>query len=273
MNRIEGKVVLVTGSTAGLGKELARQFCRLGAKVVLNGRDFVKLKHTVSVLRDEGFFPEAVQGDVIMPDDCQRMVDHCIQVHGKLDILISNAGLSSGGRFLDTVPEAFRKLIEINTLGTIFITRAALPHVAKSRGSIIFISSLAGLVGLPYSSLYSSSKMALTAIAQSLRAEMAGSGVHVGVAHVGFLMNPPEKRIMGPDGNLQKPGKRFGVLQHSMEDAGKQVISMVRKRKRRKVFTFLGKCLDLAIRFTPWLVRWFMKKSARQAEEIYKPRS
>jgi len=266
-------VVLVTGSTAGLGKELARQLCQQGARVVINGRDNRKLEHTLSALRDEGFLPEAVQGDVTLPDDCNRIVEHCIRVHGQLDILICNAGLSSGGRFVDTVPGAFRKLFEINTLGTIFITRAAVSRVMESRGSIIFISSLAGLVGLPYSSLYSSSKMALTAIAQSLRAELAGSGVHVGVAHVGFLKNPPEKRIMGPDGNLQEPGKRYSVLTHSMEEASRQVISMVRRRRRRKVFTFLGNCLDLAIRFTPWLVRWFMKKAARQAEEVYEPRS
>ncbi len=273
MYRIEGKVALVTGSTAGLGKELALQLCMRGARVVLNGRDQEKLDRTASEFKTKGFEVASVRGDVTSPEDCRNMVDHCTGSFGRLDILVSNAGLSSGGRFIDTTPEAFRRIYEVNTLGTIYITRFALPQILETEGSIVFISSLAALVGLPFSSLYSSSKMALTATAQALQAELAESRVHVGVVYIGFLKNPPEKRILGPDGTLQHPGKRDVRLVHSMDKASKEIIGLIQKRKRQKVLTFMGNLLYIAQRFTPWLVSWFMKRSTGKAKEIYEPLS
>ncbi len=273
MYKIGEKVALVTGSTAGLGKELALQLCSKGARVVLNGRDPKKLDETASELRERGFDVFAVQGDVSNPEDCSRVIDRSVEHFGRLDILISNAGVSSGGKFADTSPEIFKKVFDINTLGTIYITRYALPHIRKTGGSIVYISSLAALVGLPYASLYCSSKMALTAIGQSLQVELSGSGVQVGIVYVGFLQNGPEKRVIGPDGNLQPTGSRDTVHLQPMDQAGRAIIRVIQKRKRKKVLSLMGKLVNTGLHLAPWLVRLVVIGSKKRARDAYEPRA
>lgn len=271
MFQIKDKVALVTGSTAGFGRELAFQLCALGAKVILNGRDLKRLEKTASEFHDAGFQVALVTGDVSDPEECRKIIDHCIVQFDRLDILISNAGLGSGGKFSDTTPETFRKVFEVNTLGTIYLTRFALPHIQETKGTIIFISSLAGLLGLPYSSLYSSSKMALTAIAQSLQVEWKGTGVHIGIAYVGFLKNSEDKRVLGPTGELQPTGERKTFRLQPMEKASRAIIRQIQKRKRKMILSTMGKTLSVALRFSPWLIRIILMNNQKRARKIYEP--
>lgn len=271
MYSIEQKVALVTGSSAGLGKALARQLLMDGARVVLNGRDPQKLKRAASEMEELGFEVSTVKGDITSPGDCREIIDHCVASFGRLDILVSNAGVSSGGKFEDTSPDTFRRVFEVNTLGTIHITQSALPHIRESSGSIVFISSLAGLVGLPFSSLYSSSKMALTAIAQALQVELNDSDVHVGIAYVGFLRNGPDKRVVGPAGELQPVGDRTSFRLQSMDRASKIIVRMIRRRKRKAVMSLMGKLVYPALRFTPWIIRYIIRRSKEKAQRTYEP--
>jgi short-subunit dehydrogenase len=271
--KIKDKVALVTGSTAGLGRSLAIQLGSEGARVILNGRDPDKLEKVAREIQALGYEVASIRGDVSSPDDCRRIIDWCMEKYGRLDILISNAGLGSGGPFNDTEPETFRKVFEINVLGTLYITRFALSHIKESQGSIVFISSLAGLVGLPYSSLYSGTKMALTAFAQSLRVELSGSGVHIGIAYVGFLKNGPEKRVMGPKGELQPTGRRDFFRLQPMDEAARSITRFIRRRKAKIVMSAIGKTAYFFLRFAPWLIRLILFNSSKKAREIYEPRA
>jgi short-subunit dehydrogenase len=266
-----GKAALITGSTAGLGKELALQLGRAGAKVILNGRDGDKLEQLAEQMRSSGFEVAALQGDVARPEDCERIVSEAFRTAGKLDILINNAGLGSAGAFLDTTPETFRTVMEINTLGPIYMTRFALPHLLESRGSLIFISSLAGLTGIPYSSLYSASKMALTAIGQSLEAELKGSGIHVGIAYIGFLDNGPEKRVLGPQGQLQYTGDRTTYRLQPISEAATRILRMIRRRERLTVMSLLGRALYVSNRIAPRMVRLVKSRTLERARKSYEP--
>lgn len=271
MYQIKDKVALVTGSTAGLGKNLALQLLKEGARVILNGRDPHKLERVAGEIQALGFEVTSIQGDVSLPEDCRRIIHSCVEQFGRLDILINNAGQSSGGAFEDTDPETFRKVFAVNTLGTVYMTRFALPHIRESHGSMVFISSLAGLVGLPFSSLYSGSKMALTAFSQSLRVELSGSGVHVGIAYAGFLKNGPEKRVMGPRGDLQPTGRRDTFRQQPMDEAARAIIRLIRKRKAKIVMSAMGKLVFVIVRFAPWLIRLVLLSTRKKAQEIYEP--
>ncbi len=271
MKKITGKVALVTGSTAGLGRELALQLCRKGARVVLNGRDRERLGEAELFIRSEGFDPFSVVGDVRLPEDCRMMVEQIKEKFGRIDLVICNAGLGSGGLFSETVPEAFRAVFEINTLGSIYMARYSIPGLQESRGSLVFISSIAGLTGIPFTSAYSSSKMALTAIAKALRIELAGKGIHVGLVYAGFLRNRADKRVMGPEGKLQPTGKRDKIRLQSMEDAGRKILRLIIRRERMIVLSRVGKLLYWSERLFPWLVRWFLIRSMTRARETYEP--
>ena len=271
MKKITGKVALVTGSTAGLGRELALQLCRKGARVVLNGRDREGLREVEQSFRSEGFDPFGVAGDVRLPEDCRMMVEKVKEKFGRIDLVICNAGLGSGGLFAETVPDAFRAVFEVNTLGSIYMARYSIPCLQESRGSLVFISSIAGLTGIPFTSAYSSSKMALTAIAKALRIELADKGIHVGVVYAGFLKNRADKRVMGPEGKLQPTGKRDSIRLQSMEDAGRKILRLIDKRKKMQVLSRIGKLLYWTERLFPWLVRWFLIRSMKRARETYEP--
>jgi NAD(P)-dependent dehydrogenase (short-subunit alcohol dehydrogenase family) len=123
-----------------------------------------------------------------------------------MDIKIFDLGFDvSLAKTHETSTEYFQQIIQTNLLGILFPTRFAIPHIKESHGSILFISSLAGLFGLPYISVYSPSKMALTAAAQMLRLEMDPARVHIEIAYVGFLINDPEKKVLGLDGQWLPP--------------------------------------------------------------------
>ena len=128
-------------------------------------------------------------------------------------------------------------------------------------------------IGLPYSSLYSGTKMALTAFAQSLRVELSGSGVHMGIAYVGFLKNGPEKRVMGPKGELQTTGRRDFFRLQPMDEAARSITRLIRRRKAKIVMSAIGKTAYFFLRFAPWLIRLILFNSSKKAREIYEPRA
>ena len=271
MNDLSGKVVLVTGSTAGLGRQLALDLLREGAHVVINGRDMEKINETRQHLLSSGWEVLAVKGDVSKPVDCRKMIAFCISEYGRLDILVNNAGTGCNGLFKDTVPRAARMVLEANLFGTIYPSYHALPHIIKSRGSIVFISSLAAFHGVPFNSSYSMSKMALTALSQSLRIELSGSGVHIGVMYVGFLKNGPNKKVVSGNGMLVPAGGRPGKFTMSMEEASRTVIRGIRKRKPISVFTFMGKFMYMANRLSPRFVRKTFTISTMRLKRVYTP--
>jgi short-subunit dehydrogenase len=180
-------------------------------------------------------------------------------------------GTGSNGLFRDTIPDAVSKVLETNLFGSIYPTYYALPYLLESRGSIFFISSLAGIHGLPFNFSYSMSKMALTSLTQSLQIELTGSGVHTGIAYVGFLQNGPGKTVVSGNGTLVPASGRPKRFTMTMETASKQIIRAIRKRKTLTVLTFLGKFLYHANRVSPLFVRKVLSLSTKRMKYAYTP--
>jgi short-subunit dehydrogenase len=271
MYNLNGKVILVTGSSAGLGQELARALFMKGAHVVIHGRNIDRLKKTKQLLEVPGRKVVSVQGDIRVPEDCRNMIGTCIREYGRLDVLVNNAGTGGNGLFLDTIPEAARKVLETNLLGSIYPTFYALPYVVESRGSIIFISSLAGLYGLPFKGSYSASKMALTSLAQTLRIELAGKGVHTGIMYVGMLRNDSRKKIVNSQNRLVSPPIISDRRTMCMEKASNEIIRSIEKRKAAKIFSPLGKFLYLSKRISPRFVRKVLSLNMKKMERACMP--
>lgn len=254
----------------GIGKAIALELCKQGANVVLNGRNAERLEKTYQEFFRKAYSVIAVRADVTKTSECDAIIQKAIEAFGRIDILVTNAGISMRERFENLRPEVFSQIIESNINGSAFPALVALPHIKKTKGSVVFISSAAGMIGLPTASAYSAGKMALTALAQSLKIEMANSGVHIGIVHVGFTKNDDEKRVLNASGELIPVASRPDYLQQTQEQVAKAVLSTIRKRRFKVVLTFVGKLNAFAVRFFPGLVIRIITASQKKMEKMYK---
>ena len=250
----EGKVAIVTGSSRGIGSTIARHLAQGGARVVLNGRNENHLEHVGDVFRKAGFDIITCPADVTNQGDCRRLVAFTLEKYGRIDFLINNAGIGSRGFFEDTCPDVFRTLLDVNVIGSVLPTMAALPYLKDSKGSILFISSLAGLRGIPNRSPYSMTKMAQTSLAESLRVELFKSRVHVGIVYVGITENDILKRILLSNGEYHPVKKANTIYVDTQDDVAKTVLRAIQGRVFKTTVGLKG-----AMYFhLQWLIPWFV---------------
>lgn len=258
---LKNKVIIITGSSIGIGRTMAYEMLKQGAKIVLNARNAERLDRTFQEMKTKGYEVTAVAGDVSKMEDCQKIIDHAVHTFGQIDGIVNNAGISMEGTVEELEPKVFRKLMEVNILGSIFPTKAAIPYLKKTQGSIIFIGSAAGIRGIPNHAAYSSSKMSLTALAESLKIELKESNIHVGLAYVGFTENDPEKTIYDKDGKIIPQPSRDFIKAEPAEKVAKRIIKMIYKRKFKEVFTPLGKLNAFMNRFFPFVVEPILSRN------------
>jgi len=253
-DKIKNKVFVITGSTQGIGKELATQILMQGGKVIFNSRRKEKIETVSSLLNQFNNQCHFIAADVSVPAEAQILMSETIDRFGQIDVLINNAGLAGYGQMIESSPVAIEEMIRSNLMGSIFATHYALPHLVNSKGKILFISSLAALHGLPNYSLYSGSKMALTALYQSLKKELHLKGVFVGIAYVGFTKNDAEKRMLAPDGTLEKmPGRdKFKVV--SQEKTAGLILNQIINGEGLRVHSVMGKFAYFINRLFPSLL-------------------
>lgn len=248
---IRGKVALVTGASRGVGLATARTLVSRGAKVVITARGTERLQSSRDELIRSGGDVQAVGGDVGNWEDAKAMVQTAIDAFGRLDIVVNNAGISMRGHLKELAPETCAAVVQTNLMGCINVSRAAIDHIIDARGHLIFVSSIAGIFGVPGASVYSATKKALTGFAESLRAELGPDGVHVGVIYLGFTEHDPEKRILAADGSLVKPDR---PAHNTQAEAGQRIVRMIERRKKMGVLSSIGRTGWLAYRLSPTLV-------------------
>ncbi len=267
---LDGKVALITGSSMGIGKAIAQELGRLGAVIVVNGRNAERLTTTADELIRHDINALAVPADVAKPDEVTKLIDRVVDTYGRLDILINNAGVSMRSTFENLQDAVVQQVIGSNLYGAINLTRAALPHIRSSQGTILFISSLAGIRGLPYVSVYGAAKMALTGLAESLKLELQGTGVHVGLVYVGITQNESDKRVLDADGHLV-PIEWAGIQKgQSRERVARSVVKAIKKRKFKSVLTGLGRFEAILNRFAPGVVGYILSNTPHTLENRFR---
>lgn len=252
------KVVLITGGSMGIGKELARQILNNGGKVIITGRTVERLIATSNEFKNDAENLLVYAGNAANYADNIKLIEEIIFRFGRLDVLINNAGMSSNfGEIEYTDERVVNEIIDTNIKGSTFPTMVAIPELKKTKGSIIFISSIAAFRGMPAFSLYSLSKMALTALAQSIRIENKKNGIHVGIAYVGFTENDKEKRTFTYDGNLIKvpTHKNRGI--RSREATAKLILTQIKNKRIRVIHSTLGKLIFLLTNYFPGIANIF----------------
>ena len=264
-----GQVAIVTGSESGIGRETARALCQQGAAVVLNGRQPERLEQTRQALAAAGFAVASCVADVTDYAACERLVATAIEHFGRLDVLITNASISMRAYFADMQPEVFRQVLDSNVYGSVYPLKAALPYLTQSRGSVTFISSISALNGMPSGSAYCAGKAALANLAHTLRLELAGTGIHFGVVHIGFTQNDPEKRVLDAVGKPVLIAYRPPRWQKTQAEVAAIILRHVRRRRQRTVISALGRLIVLVHTYFPRLGDWIVLTTTRRVPQFY----
>lgn len=172
-NNIQGKVVVITGASSGMGEAAARHLARDGATVVLGARRTGRLEALVADITARGGKALAVRTDVTRLDDVKSLVEAAVQTFGRIDVLINNAGIMPLSAIESLKVDEWSRMIDVNIKGVLHGIAAALPHMkAQKFGQIITTSSVAGHLVFPASAVYSGTKFAVRAICEGLRQEV-----------------------------------------------------------------------------------------------------
>jgi short-subunit dehydrogenase len=233
------KVIVVTGGSDGIGKELVHQFLILGAKVATCGRNHDKLYQLQ--IAHPSFHLHTMVADMGNEEDCKRFIESCITTFGTIDILINNAGISMRALFKDVDLEVIKKVMEINFYGALYCTKYALEEILNNQGQIVSISSIAGYRGLPGRSAYSASKFALNGWMESLRTELYHNKVNVLTVAPGFTASNIRNSALNSEGDAQGESPMDESKMMSSELCAKKIINAMEKRKSRLSLTFTGK--------------------------------
>ncbi len=200
MELFRDKAILITGASSGIGKETALRLASYGARLGLASRNRDALEDVRAAIVKIGGQAVVLPTDVTVADQVRDAVDGTVQAFGKLDILISSAGLSMRAYFECSQLDAMERVMRVNFFGTLYATHFALPHIIKTKGSMVGLSSMTGQRGIPSYSIYGASKFAVQGFYDALRLEVARHGVHVGVLAPAFVDTPLRDNVLGPDG-------------------------------------------------------------------------
>jgi 3alpha(or 20beta)-hydroxysteroid dehydrogenase len=184
--RLEGKVALITGAAGGIGAAAARRLAEDGARLVLSDADLEGARRLARELGDER--ADAIEHDVTSEERWQAVLAHALEAHGRLDVLVNNAGVFLAAPLTETSVADFRRVLDVNATGVFLGMRTVAPAmVERGSGSIINISSVAGLTGAPMLTAYSASKWAVRGMSKVAARELAQFGVRVNSLHPGQI--------------------------------------------------------------------------------------
>jgi short-subunit dehydrogenase len=239
------RVIVITGASDGIGAEMARQLAATGGNnvaLVLAARNRAGLEAVAGECSALGAQTMVVPTDVSVQQQCRDLVAGAVARFGRIDALVNNAGRSAHALFEDVEDLGwYEELMRINLWGAVWCTHAALPHLKASRGSIVAVSSLAGLVGVPGRTAYGATKFAMTGFFEALRAEMQLAGVSVTTAYPGVVAT--RIRHHGFDAGGRQPGTSSLKEDAAMPvaECARLIVDAMNRRRREVVMTFKGK--------------------------------
>jgi NAD(P)-dependent dehydrogenase (short-subunit alcohol dehydrogenase family) len=194
---LTGRVAIVTGASSGIGAATAGELARRGARVVLAARRVAELEQQAHVITRAGGEAIAVPTDVANAAQVARLVERAREVYGAVDVLVNNAGVGWTKLLVNSAPEEITRVVEVNLLGAMLVTRAVLPQMLQRRqGAIICVSSVCGRVAVE--PLYSASKYGLRGFSLALRRQVGGSGIAVSLISPGNIRTPMTRDIQEP---------------------------------------------------------------------------
>jgi len=261
MPTFTSKVAIITGASSGIGKALAVKFAKEKFQLVLTARNLARLfevkneierMHNVRVL--------CISGEISSEEFCKRLIKETLEHFGRIDVLVNNAGISMRGLFQETQTAVLKKLMDVNFWGSVYCTQFALPSLLENKGSIIGISSIAGIKGLPGRSGYSASKFALQGFLESVRIENRKRGLHILIACPGYTASNIRNVALNSQGEPQGETPLNENKLMSAERVSEHIYNAYIHKKKYLVLTTEGKLLSLINKFSIRLSDWIVYK-------------
>nr|XP_033321754.1 dehydrogenase/reductase SDR family protein 7-like [Megalopta genalis] len=271
---LRGKVVMITGASSGLGEALAHTFYNCGCKVILVSRrkeelervknSLINTHHTIPT-----YPPVILPLDITDINSLNSEVGKVIEIHGQVDILINNAGISYRGEVVNTNVDVDIKIMLTNYFAQIALAKAVLPFMIKQKyGHIVCVSSVQGRIAIPYRSAYAASKHALQAWCDSCRAELADQNIKVNVISPGYVRTALSLNALTGNGQV------YGVMDKSTEEGysteyvAERILKAILKDEKDVIIaTFTPKIAIYLRTLCPSLYFWIMHKRARKSEK------
>jgi len=251
------KVIIITGASSGIGRAMALYFASKGARVVLAARNIVRLKEVRDIIKFNNGEALIVPTDVTKHRDCYYLIDKTLTVYGTINILINNAGISMRANFLDVNLDVLKRVMDTNFWGAVYCTKHALPHLIKSNGSLVAISSICGITPLPGRTGYAASKHALDGFIDTIRVEQLQSQLHVLSVHAGFTSSNIRNTALNRYGEEQKESLRNEDKMMSAETVAIAVAKAIKSQRRDIILTHEGK-----------LISWLYKRIPTIADKL-----
>ena len=261
--QLKGKVVWITGASSGIGQALALVCAQMGAEIILSARRLPELERVRLDLPQ----PErhiSVSMDVADEAQVQAAYQKVLDTKGRIDWLINNAGLSQRALIADTSMDTERKIMEIDYFAQVYLTKTVLPTLLQQgSGRVVFVSSVAGLLGTQYRASYSAAKAAIHMWANSLRAEVAAQGVEVSVIFPGFVKTNVSFNALNGAGQAQ--GHQDEAIENGLEAdvfANKVVKSLLKGQEYIVVGGAKEKLGVMVSRLSPSILYKMIRKTA-----------
>lgn len=266
----DGKVVVVTGASSGLGRALASVFAGMGATVVLAARTAERLAEAAAEICAAGGRAVDVPADVRVDESVVALFDEVRRRFGRLDVLVNNAGRSMRRAIQETTPEDFRELLDLNLLGVVRCTRAALPMLLESRGHLVNIGSLAGKAAARYIGAYPASKFAVTAYTQQLRLELGPLGLHVLLVCPGPIAREQQRDYADPTSggddlerlppSARLPGAGTKARPVAPDRLAAAIVRACERRQCELIWPPIARWLFAVQQLSPWLGDWLIRR-------------
>jgi NAD(P)-dependent dehydrogenase (short-subunit alcohol dehydrogenase family) len=265
-----GKVVVITGASAGVGRTLAREFAAHGATVALLARGIDGLNAAVAEAVAAGAQAKAYPVDVADAQAVDAVAETIIADFGSIDVWVNNAMISVFGEFKDIDPADFKRVTEVTYLGQVYGTQAALKHMLpKNRGNIILVGSALAHRGIPLQSAYCGSKHGIQGFFESLRAELQAQKSHIQLSMVHLpAMNTTQFAFV--KSHLPNKPKPMGAI-YQPEVAARAIVKVAAHPQREVMVGYPTPQTVLGNKFLPWFLDWFLGKTGYEGQQTPEP--